>query len=226
MGGLSLTLNFNKDVLTYTGYTEGALDGIAAYTTTPPNGVVTIAWMMDPPPNPMPDPLPPGTSLQDGSVLINLNFNVTSSGSTGLTWDNSGDNCEYIDYPYFNEFDGPANSYDNGSVIASGPIDIGIYNIGCGDFVVKCKSELGIVDGYLTDILFAVKWKETDPNALLINAAAPLFTLTQQDVTEQSGGYNYATFSAQPNVLLDWTAGTEYTLLTFSHNIKDEVRKR
>ena len=88
----------------------------------------------------------------------------------------------------------------------------------CGDFAVKCKSELGIVDGYLTNILFAVKWPETDPNASLINAASPLFTLIQQGSTVQSGAFNYAIFAAKPNVLLNWTAGTEYTVLTFSHD--------
>ena len=34
----------------------------------------------------------------------------------------------------------------------------------------------------------------------------------------QNENYNYATFVATPNVLLNWTAGTEYTVLTFSHN--------
>ncbi len=209
VGSLSLKLNYNASILTYTGYTVAALSGITA--ATPSSGVVTMGWYGI-----------PGQTLSDGSILIKLNFNVTNSGTSALTWNDGGNACEYADYPGYVAFnDSPtANFYINGSVASYGKIDIGIYNTACGDFEVRCKSVLGIPGNYLTDILFAVKWPVTSPNASLINASSPvLFGIAQQGSTAQSGGYNYATFVATPlSALLNWTAGTEYTVLTFSHN--------
>ena len=168
VGSFGLKLNFNKNLLTYNGITGGAFTGILG--DNPSDGVVTLAWFLD-------TGQPSGKTLSNGATLVKIKFNVISSGSTALSWNDTGNTCEYTDYPLYTPFnDSPASTfYDNGSIIASGLIDIGIYNLDCDDFAVKCKSAIGVVDGAFTNIQFTVKWPVTSPNASLILASSPIF---------------------------------------------------
>jgi hypothetical protein len=60
-----------------------------------------------------------------------------------------------------------------------------------------------------------LKWPSASVNLLNISSA---FNLAQQGPVYQSGGFNYAFFSTTTPVAINWTAGNEFLLLSFSHD--------
>ena len=94
-------------------------------------------------------------------------------------------------------------------------IDIALVAPSCSDFEVKLRPTENIV-GDITDVQFTVKWPVTSPNVSLSNIVSA--NLIQQGTTVQSGGFNYAVFAGMDGVAVNWTAGTAYTVLTFSHD--------
>ena len=95
-------------------------------------------------------------------------------------------------------------------------IDIGLYNTTCGDFEIRLRPMQDINNTYLTNVQFAVKWPESTVN--LINIASPVYGIQQQGPVVTTGGFNYAIFATATGVPINWTAGTEYLVMTFSHD--------
>ena len=94
--------------------------------------------------------------------------------------------------------------------------DIYIHSTTCADFSVTLKPSVDFTNTYLTNIQFTVKWPVSSPNTSLTDASSTL-TIVQQGSMTQSGGYNYATFVGV-NDQVNWSGGTEYEILTFSHD--------
>jgi len=94
-------------------------------------------------------------------------------------------------------------------------VDIGIFETTCADFEVRLLPKIDITDAYLTNLVFTIKWPENTVNLIDINSTY----VAQQGPVQQSGGYNYAIFVGVPFFTnLNWTAGTEYVVMTFSHD--------
>jgi len=104
IGALSLTLEYDPDVLTYQSYVPNPalLGNFAIGTQTGPNGKLrlVLSWFGL-------------ASLPDGSTLVTLNFiySNTNGSCTGLDWINSGSACEYADQYANPFFDTPTETY-------------------------------------------------------------------------------------------------------------------
>ena len=94
-------------------------------------------------------------------------------------------------------------------------IDAGIFNTSCGNFEVRVKPGVNYAGTTLTNIQFTIKWPANSVN--LINFASG-FGIQQQGPIHVVSGINYAVFVSTPLVSVDWLAGTEYTVLSFSHD--------
>ena len=93
-------------------------------------------------------------------------------------------------------------------------VDIAIYNTGCGKFDIRLRPDKDITDSYLTDVRFSVKW--------LISSGVTLENINNSygiDLisTTSDLGYYYALFGGTNLYISSWTAGNEYTVLTFDH---------
>jgi len=96
-------------------------------------------------------------------------------------------------------------------------VDIYIYSTGCADFEVRLKPTTNLTNTTLTNIQFTVKWPETSSNTSIINPTGSY--VAQQGSTVQYNGFNYATFvGVSTSGTITWSAGTEYTILSFSHD--------
>ncbi len=110
IGALSLTLEYDPDVLSYQSYVPNPalLGNFAIGTQTGPNGKIrlVLSWFGL-------------ASLPDGSTLVTLNFiySNTNGSCTGLDWINLGSACEYADQYANPFFDTPtATYYQNGYI--------------------------------------------------------------------------------------------------------------
>ncbi len=118
VSAVSLTLDYNPNLLDYKGYTNlnTALVGIEVFKTTPSNQVhkIIIAWS-----NIIP------ASLPDSSLLINLKF-THLSGSPTISFnntDNGGGECEYADASGIAMNDAPTfDFYSNAQITNLGVI--------------------------------------------------------------------------------------------------------
>jgi hypothetical protein len=88
VGAVSLKLQYNPAILTFSGFAEAALPDIQAMI--PYAGLVTISWIGS--------PSLPGIYLPDESILLNLTFTMNNAGTSLLTWidDDQGMGCEYM----------------------------------------------------------------------------------------------------------------------------------
>jgi hypothetical protein len=96
-------------------------------------------------------------------------------------------------------------------------IDIGLYATSCSDFEVRLRALTNITNTTLTNVQFTIRWPETTPNLSLTDIFTT-YSIAQQGATVQSGGYNYALFIGVDVAINNWVAGTEYIVLSFSHN--------
>ena len=115
VGAISLTMNYDKNVMTYDSYSDdyNLIDYVDA-NETGTNGIVKISGFSI-----------PGKFLDDGDILITLKFNYIG-GNTSLVWDDTYDTwCEYAsgapDYTTYPD-DPTSYYYINGSVAATGTI--------------------------------------------------------------------------------------------------------
>jgi hypothetical protein len=97
----------------------------------------------------------------------------------------------------------------------NGDIDIGLFVTTCADFEVRLRPVTDLTNTNLTNVQFTIKWPVGTVN--IINVAST-YGIAQQGPVIQDGGYNYAVFVGLPDLPLDWTAGTEYVVMTFSHD--------
>ncbi len=100
-----------------------------------------------------------------------------------------------------------------------GTIDIGLFNNDCAAFEVRLKPHVDYPDNALTNVQFTVKWPSSTVN--LINFSSG-FGVTQQGPVVIENDTNYAIFVSATAIPVNWTAETEYTILTFSHDQTSE----
>ncbi len=91
--------------------------------------------------------------------------------------------------------------------------DIGLYNPSCANFEVRLKPNQTIASS-LSNIQFTLKWPE---NSFEITGITTDYSLEQQGPKITIGGFNYAVFVSVPasGKQINWTADTEYTIMTF-----------
>jgi hypothetical protein len=94
-------------------------------------------------------------------------------------------------------------------------VEFGLYNTGCATFEVRLKPLTGVVSN-TTMMQFTVRWQAGTVN--LVNVSSPLFGLILDNLVTGVGGYNYAVFTSANFTAVNWTAGTEVPVLTFSHD--------
>jgi hypothetical protein len=104
---------------------------------------------------------------------------------------------------------------ENTNLGGCGEVDIALYYTDCGDFEVRAKPLINLSGTSVTNIVFTLKWLENSVNLLNFTTA---FNIVQQGPIYQSGGYNYAIYTSATPASITWTAGTEYLLLSFSHD--------
>jgi hypothetical protein len=97
----------------------------------------------------------------------------------------------------------------------SSPVDIGIFNTDCGDFEIRSKPSVNLNGTTVTNIQFTVRWLENTVNFFNFTST---FYISQQGPVYQSGGYSYAIFTSATPIPINWVAGIEYVVLTFSHD--------
>jgi hypothetical protein len=108
ISGVSLTFEYDPDVMTYSNVFSSTIPDISVGSQTLPNGnrKIVIGRMGSP------------VSLTNGSTLISLKFTYIS-GMTPLTWIDDGVSCEYSDATYYPLYDLPtADFYHNGMVVS------------------------------------------------------------------------------------------------------------
>lgn len=93
-------------------------------------------------------------------------------------------------------------------------IDIAIFHTTCGDFEVKLRPSRDITDNYLTNIQFTLKWPA---NTVNLNNFYSDFGVSLQSVSIENDT-NYAIFASAAYSGITWTTGSEYTILTLSHD--------
>jgi hypothetical protein len=108
----------------------------------------------------------------------------------------------------------------NSGFTASNFVDIGIFNAAtCGNFEVRLKPGSDFT-GNFTGIVFTIRWESGqgfDQDLQSVAFQAPYTGLiSQQGLRITTGGYNYVTFAGLPDNSVNWTAGNEISLMTFS----------
>jgi hypothetical protein len=114
IGALSLTMNYNSSALLYQSFTnDSGFPGLVVNGSIP-GSIIAGGYI---------NPGDPGISLPDNSVLFTLTF-LNLGGSTGLTWYDDGESCEYTDNLFIPLDDSPATSYYlDGSVTPYQPLN-------------------------------------------------------------------------------------------------------
>jgi len=87
--------------------------------------------------------------------------------------------------------------------------------LGNKNFEVKLSPNKDFTDNNLTNVQFTVKWPENKSN--LINISSD-FNVFLQGSVNVDGGFNYAVFATVSSNPINWTAGSEYSILSFSHD--------
>ncbi len=98
----------------------------------------------------------------------------------------------------------------------SSSVDIGIYYKVCGDFEILAKPTTDFTGTSITNIQLTIRWPVNTVNLINFNSA---FGLYQQGPVYQSGGFNYSIFISVTSTPINWTAGNEYSILNFSHDL-------
>lgn len=92
--------------------------------------------------------------------------------------------------------------------------DIAVDQASCGDFEVKLKPNTDY-NSTITNIQFTVKWPE---NTVDLTSFYSDFGVALQGPIEEEDGFNYAIFISTLSTPINWNAGLEYTILSFSHD--------
>ena len=98
-------------------------------------------------------------------------------------------------------------------------VEIGLFNSACGEFEVRAKPNVDLLNTYVTNIQFTIKWPE---NSVDLTDFVSTFGLAQQGPVIQHEGFNYAIFISATGTLINWTVGEEYPVLSFSR-IQSEI---
>ena len=115
IGALSLTMYYNPDVLLFQSYTNNSGFPGLTFNGSIPGSIIAGAYL---------NPGDPGFSIHDNSVLFTISL-LYLGGSTGLTWYDNGESCEYTDMLYNPLPDSPTSTYYiNGSVNGSAILEL------------------------------------------------------------------------------------------------------
>jgi hypothetical protein len=211
IAGISLTIEYDPDVMTYTGYTN-AISGLSAGSQPLPNGnrKITIGRFGGP------------VSLTGpGALLVNLQFTFIS-GTTLLTFLDDGSSCEYTDPAYNPLYDLPYESfYDNGLVTGQLspktylPVIVGAT---AGDVWVPVT-----VDNF-TNIGSLSLTFEYDPSVITYTN---VFTVTNEDLESGMDVASQAIAGGKRKITIGWwglapvtltpTLGSEIVSLKFTY---------
>jgi hypothetical protein len=94
-------------------------------------------------------------------------------------------------------------------------IDIAIHNPSCGQFDVTLKPDVDISDNTISNIQFTIKWPVNTVN--LLNFSSDYGVALQGNVAVENDT-NYAVFVSATPIPIDWSAETEYSILSFAHD--------
>ncbi len=106
-----------------------------------------------------------------------------------------------------------------GVSMAQNTVDIGLFNSTTvpNQVEVKVRPNFTSTTAALTNIQFTIRWDAAA--SVGISAGSPLFPyLLAPASSGTSGGYNYQSFASVPGQVVNWVAGNEYTVLTFTYN--------
>ncbi len=120
IGALSLTMNYNSSVLIYESFTNNSgFPGLIINGSIP--GTIIAGGFIN--------PIDPGISLADNSVLFTLTF-FFNGGTTNLEWFDDGITCEYADADFAPLYDSPTSTYYiNGLVQSYSPVNAPITTV-------------------------------------------------------------------------------------------------
>lgn len=105
--------------------------------------------------------------------------------------------------------------YTDPGMTQTNDINIGIFETTCGDFEVRVTPFSSISGQFLTNVIFTVAW-DGAPAMDLINVVSDYGVVKYY--TQVVGSTKYIVFYGESGIPVNWTAGTEYVLCTFSHN--------
>lgn len=92
--------------------------------------------------------------------------------------------------------------------------DITLYSTTCGDFEVKLRSNSNFEDT-LSNIRFTLKWPA---NSVTLTNFYSDFGVTMDGSVVVEGDTNYAVFVSSAVNPINWEAGSEHTIFSFSHD--------
>jgi hypothetical protein len=106
-------------------------------------------------------------------------------------------------------------SYAN-NPMSGAEIDIGVFSTGCSGFELRLRPGNDI-NSALTNLQFTIKWPE---NTVGLTNFSNDYGLAQQGPVFNEDGFNYAVFVSVPSssMPVNWLAGEEYSLMTFTHD--------
>lgn len=215
IGAISLKLNYDPAVISYTGISVPsgspvAVSANAVLSGSPTVGTVIMSWYCN-----LKD-LPQGISLTDESVLLNIEFDVISHCTSLLTWndDDFGNGCEYMDASTQQPFhDIPATDHYIGGYVSGLIVQISTGNPDFFNGGVTLTANTSVPgDSYVYE------WSGPD-NGLFSTSSS--ITLTDSDLpgvyqvqvtgTNACGGIASASYDYQPQNHFN-----SYTILGFS----------
>jgi hypothetical protein len=95
-----------------------------------------------------------------------------------------------------------------------GTIDIAVKETGCAQFKVVLRPDFDMVDDATTNVQFTLQY----PEDVELTDLTPMEGFNQGATPADANGYKYITYVAVDLTGTTWAAGTEYTVLTFSHD--------
>ncbi len=105
-------------------------------------------------------------------------------------------------------------SVSNEEFLSQG-IDIAVYNTSCGKFDVTLKPDVNISDNSISNIQFTIKWPANTVN--LLNFSSNYGVELQGNFFIENDT-NFAIFVSATPIPINWSAESEYTILSFAHD--------
>lgn len=136
IGAVSLTLNFDAEVLVYQSYTYNEEFSTFSIQNSIPGTIIAGGFSF----------LENGVSLPDSSVLFTLTFNYLG-GSSGLIWYENGSSCEYSGYipSYTTLNDSPQSTYYIDGSVSGFPLPGNAGSISGPLDGMVCEGQTGVI---------------------------------------------------------------------------------
>jgi hypothetical protein len=157
-----------------------------------------------------------------GNEYVLLNFSHDQSGSgyadfdiADDAWTLANNGLCYIEILGLDETGLLYHQANNTWLGNCGKIDAGIFSTDCGDFEVRLKPHDNYPNHVLTNVQFTLSWPA---GSVILTDFSSAFDLSQQGPVYTVNDTSYALFLSASAIPVNWTAETEYTVLTFSHD--------